>query len=82
MSHALNRRQRNASMKSSMRGGGPRTDTGQRYVVTYKDGMGERRQYGFTDDIVQARSWVGKIAANPVFTKPHITDRQAEKGAE
>ena len=74
--------QRTKSMKSCYRSIPGARDRGQRYVVTYRDGLGERHEFGFTDDVREARAWIGKIAANPTWRNPYLTDRQAEKGAQ
>jgi len=43
--------------------------------VTYCDGLGQRREYGFTDDLEIARDWAIKIQANPCFSKAKVKDR-------
>lgn len=56
--------------------GGTR-DQGQRYRVTYCDGPGTRRVYGFTEALDEARDWVRKVEAHPVFHSPKLRDRHA-----
>lgn len=50
-------------------------DLGQRFVVEYRDGLGAKRQYGFTDDLGEAERWLVKVDKNPVFSRGAILDR-------
>ncbi len=63
-------------MRSSYRGIPGQRDKGERYMVTYLDGVGERREFGFTNDHRLARTWVTRIDANPVWSEPVIVDRK------
>lgn len=69
--------QRRKSMRSCYRNIPGARDKGQRYAVTYLDGMLQRREFGFTNDAREARRWVKKIDENPVWSEPKIEDRQA-----
>ena len=64
------------SRRSGWRQPGARDD-GQRYIVSYVDGTGQRRDYGFTDVLGVAQSWVLKIERNPLWGAPLIRDRKA-----
>lgn len=48
-----------------------------RYVVSYVDGTGQRRDYGFTNDLEEAHGWVTKIRANPMWDAAKIRERRA-----
>lgn len=52
-------------------------DTGQRYVVRYRDGMGTRRDYGFTESHDVAEQWREAVNRNPLWDSPRIIDRKA-----
>lgn len=67
-------RQHKASAVWSTPPGGER-DSGQRFVVTYRDGLGTRRAFGFTDDPAKAQGWLRQIDRHPVFTSGKLVDR-------
>lgn len=67
--------QEKRSRRSPYRKPGSR-DFGQRYVVSYVDGTGQRRNFGFTDDLVEARKWAVKIKKNPMWGAARIQERR------
>lgn len=50
-------------------------DCGQRFMVTYLDGLGKRRIYGFADDRDVAECYVDQIKRNPAWHGARIRDR-------
>lgn len=63
------------SQRSSWRGIPGALDTGQRYKVTYCDGTGLRRVYGYSDDLGEARKFADRIRQNRSFGRVKIVDR-------
>lgn len=53
-------------------------DQGERYVVSYLDGTGVRRDFGFTNDEGEARKWVTAIRGNRMWSAPKIRERKAK----
>ena len=53
------------------------SDNGERYVVSYVDGTGQRRDFGFTDSLDEARGWVKKIKEHPMWDAAKIRERRA-----
>lgn len=70
-------RRRNPQAETASRPG--MSDAGQRYRVTYRDGMGTRCTFGFTNNVAEAHGWVKRIQANPVWSKAMVTDREEVK---
>lgn len=54
-------------------------DHGQRYVIRYHDGTGQRRDFGFTDSADEAARWLREVQAHPVWTRGKIVDRKAAR---
>lgn len=50
-------------------------DTGQRYVVFCRNGLGQERPYGYTDKIEQATLMEKSILSDPEVRVPRIVDR-------
>lgn len=50
-------------------------DRGERYRVTFRDGMGTRRIFGYTNDEAEARQFCAKVYSNPMWTDARISDR-------
>lgn len=70
-------KQRKASMRSCFRYFPGSRDEGQRYAVTYHDGVGTKREYGFTDDQDQAMGWLSILRADTRWSRAAIKDRKA-----
>lgn len=68
--------QRRNSQKSSYRTIGGSRDQGQRFVVRYRDGMGTRRVYGYTESRDIADQWCEVINSNPLWDSPRVADRR------
>jgi hypothetical protein len=68
--------QRANSYKSGLRAIPGAKDAGQRFVVHYRDGVGEKRIYGFTNDVAERDRFIGAIRKHPVWKKPTFVDRQ------
>lgn len=51
------------------------SDNGERYIVSYADGGGLRRPYGYTNSVDEAREWAKKIKENPAWDAVKIRDR-------
>lgn len=62
-------------MKSSYRYLPGSRDRGQRYVVSYRDGLGTRRDFGFTDDRKEAAEWKTQIDTGGRWTGAEIRER-------
>lgn len=71
--------QRRNSQKSGFRHLYGHRDTGQRYEVRYRDGLGTRRTYGFTESMDVAEQWVEAINRHLIWDSPRIVDRQKGK---
>lgn len=54
-------------------------DRGQRYKVTYRDGAGTLRTFGYVGSIEGAALMVKSINLHPSWHKPKIVDREAGK---
>lgn len=67
---------RKASMRSCYRYLPGSQDKGQRYVVSYRDGLGADRDYGFTDDLAQAQTWLRVVSKNEMWSGCCVRDRQ------
>lgn len=74
-------KQRVNSYKSPYRNIQGARDTGQRYVVSYQDGIGERKDYGFTDSLEAAQGWVEQLGRRPSWSHVRIRDRGEKKAA-
>ena len=79
MTQRVNRAvQRANSRKSCYRGLPSSRDEGQRYVVQYRDGVGDLRIYGYTDDLDEARRLKAEVSVKSVmFSHFRIVDRGA-----
>lgn len=64
-----------ASLKSPWRGTPGARDTGERFEVRYRDGMGQDRSYGYADTPVRAQQIALKCGKNPMFKHVRILDR-------
>lgn len=53
-------------------------DTGQRFKVTYRDGMGKLCTFGYAETLSGATIFVQAIEKHPVFCKPSVIDRGAK----
>lgn len=51
-------------------------DEGQRYKVTYRDGAGTPRTFGYAGTIEGAETMVKSIRLHPSWCKPKIVDRE------
>jgi hypothetical protein len=70
------RMQRVNSRKSNYRLIPGARDTGQRFIVFYRDGAGEKRVFGFANDEKEREEFVAKIRSNPSWSRPTYMDRQ------
>ncbi len=77
MGYSIATNRRNAA-QSGWKTPGTR-DIGQRYKVVYRDGMGTKRAYGFTESADIAKQWCEAINRNPMWDSPRIIDRQEGK---
>lgn len=50
-------------------------DTGQRFVVFYRDGMGTKRILGYPDTEEERDRLIQKIKDHPIFHSPTWADR-------
>lgn len=67
--------QRRNSRKSNWRTIRGTKDEGQRWKVTYKDGLGERRVFGYTDDVAELARFREQVTANSAFSDVVVFDR-------
>lgn len=51
-------------------------DRGQRYEVTYNDGTGRRRTFGWSHDLIGVDAMRRAIIAHRQWHSPVVTDRQ------
>lgn len=65
-----------ASMRSCFRYLPGSQDEGQRYAVTYRDGLGTKRYYGFTDDTEEAARLLAAVRADSRWRGARIRDRR------
>lgn len=56
-------------------------DRGQRYEVRYRDGIGKRMTYGYTDSLEEAEMLVKRANAIPFSNHVRIIDRHKVKAA-
>lgn len=65
-----------ASIRSCFRYLPGSLDEGQRYVVVYRDGLGTRRYYGFTNDPDEAARLLAAVKADARWRGARIQDRR------
>lgn len=70
--------QRRNSRKSPMRTIPGSRDQGERYVVRYRDGMGTRRVFGYTESLDVAEQWREAINRHLIWDTPTILDRKGK----
>lgn len=64
------------SLKSPLRGVAGMRDEGQRYVVRYTDGSGDRRIYGFAETEQERDRFMSEIRKNRMWSNPKWSDRK------
>jgi len=57
----------------------PTGDRGQRYEVSYLAEDGERKVFGWANDVIGAEAMVGSINLHPSMSRPQIKDRERER---